>query len=63
MFFHALIDNAQTLAHLFDAYRPAVIAVAVATGWDIELELLISGVGLLLAEVPLEAAGAQTRAR
>ena len=60
---HALFDDAQALAHFLDAHHGAVVAVAMPASGNVEFELLVAGIGLLLAEVPLEAAGAQIGTR
>ena len=60
---HALFDDAQALPHLLHTDQCPVVAVAMGGGGNIEFELLVARIGLLLAEVPLEAAGAQVRAR
>ena len=60
---HALLDDAQALPHLLDADRRAVITIAVLARWDIELELFVARIGLPLAKVPFQAAGAKIRHR
>src|SRR5215475_1877559 len=56
---HALLDNPQALAHLLDAHRSAVVTVAHPPGRDVELELIISRVGLALTKVPFKSACTQ----
>ena len=51
---YALFDDAQALPHLLDMHRRAVIAIAVLAGWNVELKLFVSGVGLALAKIPFE---------
>src|SRR5690606_603776 len=58
----ALLDDAQALADLLGAHGAAVEAIAVLGDWDVELELLVARVWPRLAEVPVEARGAQVRA-
>src|SRR5665213_3812279 len=60
---HALFDDAQALTHLFNAHRGAVVAVPMPACGNVEFELLVTGIRLLLAEVPLESAGAQIGTR
>ena len=60
---HALLDDAQALAHLLDATTAAVVAVAMLAGGDVELELLVARIGPLLAKIPFEAARPQIRVR
>src|SRR5262245_32305055 len=57
-----LLDDPQALAHLGHADDGAVIAISAFGGGDVELELIVAGVGALLSEVPLESACAQARA-
>ncbi len=57
----ALADDAIRLAHLFDAHQIAVVAVAVDAHRDVELHPVIDFVGLLLAQIPLDAGAAQHR--
>src|SRR2546425_9568646 len=57
----ALPDDPQTLPHLLDPHDRARVAVAARGRGDVELELLVAGVGALLPKVPLEAAGPQVR--
>lgn len=54
-----LADDAEALAHFFNADEVAVVAVGVLAGRDVEIELVVGGVGLGLAEVPGEAGGAE----
>src|SRR5678816_4776206 len=60
---HALFDDAQALTHLFNAHNGAVVAVPLPASGNVEFELLVTGIRLLLAEVPLESAGAQIGTR
>src|SRR4029077_8253805 len=57
--FYALLDDAQALPHLLDTYRRAVIAIAVLGCWNVELKLVVSGVGLPLAKIPFRSTGAK----
>ncbi len=57
----ALLDDAVGLAHLLDAHQVAVVAVAVGADRDIEIELVVDLIGLLLAQVPLDAGTTQHR--
>src|SRR5262249_2523290 len=43
------------------AHQSAVVAIAMLAGGNIELEVLITGVRLLLAEIPLQTARSQVR--
>src|SRR5262249_4711442 len=54
-----LFDDAKTLAHFFHSYDGTVIAVAMNARRDIELEMLVTGIRLLLAEIPFHAAGSE----
>ena len=56
---YALLDDAQALPHLLDMHRRAVIAIAVLAGWNVELKLFVSGVGLALAKIPFKSASAK----
>ena len=58
---HALFDDAQALPHFLHTDHRAVVAVAMSGGGNIELELLVARIGLLLAKIPLETAGPQSR--
>src|SRR5208337_1188385 len=60
--FYALLDDPETLPHLLNAHRGARIAIARAGCGNVERKLLVAAVGLLLAEIPFQAAGAQIRA-
>ncbi|MNS94130.1 hypothetical protein D3C72_1283360 [compost metagenome] len=59
---HALLDDPVRLAHLFHAHQVARVAVAAVADGDVEVELVVHLVGLLLAQVPLDARAAQHRA-
>src|SRR5579883_369309 len=59
---NALLNDAKALAHFLNVDNGAVIAVAGAADGDVEFELIVAGVGLLLAEVPFEAGSAKVRA-
>src|SRR5215472_2931250 len=61
-FLDGLQANEARLSHLFHANHVPVIGVAFGTGGDFELVLVIGGVGLGLAHVPLYTAGAKDRA-
>src|SRR5665213_946117 len=58
---HTLFDDPQTLSHFLDAHHAAVVAVSMPARRDVEFELFITGIRLLLAKIPLEAAGPQVR--
>src|ERR1051326_1509204 len=58
-----LLDDPEALPHFFHADNGAVVAVAVDAGRDIEFELFVTGIRLLLTEIPLHAASAQVRTR
>ena len=60
---HALFDDAEALPHLLHAHHCPVVAVAMGGGRNIELELLVTGIRLLLAEVPFEAASPKSWVR
>ena len=51
------------MPHLGHAHQVPVVSVAVLTDWNLEVEVLVVGVGLRFAQVPLHAAGAQHWAR
>src|SRR5258708_11897959 len=55
----ALLDNAEALAHLRDVYGRAIVTVARAASRYIELELVVAGIGLFLAKIPIETAREQ----
>ena len=57
----ALPDDRDALAHLLHADEIAVVAVAVLADGDVEFHLVVSGIGLRLAQVPGGAGGAQHR--
>src|SRR5262245_6386227 len=57
-----LLDDPQALAHLGHADDGAVVTIAAFGRGNVELELIVAGIGALLTEVPLESAGAQARA-
>ena len=52
---HALQDDLGRLTHFLDTHQVAVVAVARHTHRDIEIHLVVHGVGLLLAQVPFHA--------
>src|SRR5580700_1789485 len=56
---NALLDDAKALPHLLDTDRRTIVAVAVFADWNIEFKLLVSGVGLSLAKVPIHSTGAK----
>src|SRR5579864_1340958 len=58
----ALPHDAQALAHLLDAHRRAVVAVAMSASRNLEFELFVAGIGSLLAVVPFKAAGPKSGA-
>ena len=60
--FDRLLDNAQRLPHLDHAHDVPVIGIAVFAGGNFKVEILIVGIGLRFAQVPLHAAGAKYRA-
>src|SRR5260370_6689656 len=55
----ALLDNPEALAHLLDVYGRTIVTVARAANRYIELELVVAGIGLFLAKIPIETARAQ----
>ena len=60
---HALLDDAQALPHLLDPHHRAIVAIAAFGRWNVELKLVVSGVRLPLAKIPIESAGAKVGAR
>ncbi len=56
---HALLDDAVGLAQLFDAHKVTVVAVAFHAQRDVEVDRVVLGVRLLLAQVPGDARAAQ----
>ena len=58
-----LFDDAVGLAHFFDTYQIAVVAVTGFTDRDIEIHAVINVVGLMLAQVPSDTRTTQHRAR
>src|SRR5262249_8741622 len=57
----ALLDDAQALSHLFYTYEGARIAIAGLRSGNVELKVFVAGIGLSLAEIPVESAGAKVR--
>src|SRR5882757_8896059 len=55
----ALLDNPEALAHLLDVYGRTIVTIPRAANRYIEFELVVAGVGLLLAKVPIQPARAQ----
>src|SRR6266567_1525508 len=55
----ALLDNPEALAHLLDVYGRTIVTVARAANRYIEFELVVAGIGLFPAKIPLESARAQ----
>src|SRR5690606_2981520 len=53
----ALTDDAKALSHLLHAYQRTVVAVAVGSYSNIEIELVISRIRLSFSEVPVVSAG------
>src|SRR5215475_9048952 len=58
---HALLNDAQTLAYLFNVDDGAIIAIAGGGNWYVEFKLVVASVRLLLAEVPCKARRAKVR--
>ena len=58
-----LLDDAQRLAHLFHAHQVAGVNIPISLGGDVELILLVAGVGLGFAQVMGHPRGAQRLAR
>ncbi|MOA20101.1 hypothetical protein D3C78_1405230 [compost metagenome] len=56
----ALVDDADALAHLFNADDATIIGVAVVRQRNFELEVLVAGIRTRLAQVEVETGGAQT---
>jgi len=56
-----LIDNPEALAHLFDTDPCPIVTVAPLRRGNIEIELLISGVGPLFPEIPIKTASSESR--
>src|ERR1700733_13553100 len=56
---HALIDDAEALPHLLNANHRAVVAIAAFSSWNVELKLIVSGVRLPFAKIPIEPASAK----
>ena len=57
-----LLDDPQALAHLLHAHEVAVVAVAHRPHGDVEVVLLVAGVGMVLAHVVGDPGAAQARA-
>src|SRR5258706_12389417 len=55
----ALLDNPEALAHLLDVHGRTIVTVARAANRYIEFELVVAGIGLFLAKIPIETARAQ----
>lgn len=55
----ALVDDADTLAHLLDTDHAAIIGIAVVGQRYFEFEVLVAGVGAGLAQVEIATGGAQ----
>ena len=58
----ALPDDAVGLTHLLDAHQVTVVAVAIDADRHVERHAIVNLVGLLLAQIPLDARAAQHRA-
>ena len=61
--FNDLADDAQGLAHFFNAHGKTVVAVSVFAYGDVEFVIFISQIGGEFAQVPLNAAGSQVGPR
>src|SRR5258708_11030253 len=57
-----LLNNAHRLPHLGHANQVSIVGVAVFSNRNVEVEILVIGVRLRLAQIPLHAAGAEYRA-
>ena len=57
--FHGLIHDPQRLAHFLDARQVTPVHIAFRAGRDLEIKLLVTRIGLLLADVPIDAGAAQ----
>src|SRR6185437_8280343 len=55
----ALLNDAKALPHLFNPHHRPVITISMLASRNVEVELLITGIWLLLAEIPSEAGRAQ----
>src|SRR5262245_210027 len=60
---YRLLHDAHALAHLGDAHHVAVVAIAVVTHRDLEVESVVDAVGVGSPHIVLDAAGTQDRAR
>src|SRR5260370_17198088 len=55
----ALLDNPEALAHLLDVYGRTIVTVAREANRYIEFELVLAGIGLFFAKIPIATARAQ----
>src|ERR1700730_15363515 len=58
----ALADDTGRLTQLLDAHQVAIVTIAVDPHRDVKIHAVVDFVGLLLAQVPLDAGAAQHRA-
>src|SRR5258708_16798472 len=57
----ALADDSGGLAQLLDAHQVAIVTIAVDAHRDVKIHQVVDFVGLLLAQIPLDAGAAQHR--
>ena len=49
---HTLLDDARGLAEFLDPHRVAVVTITIGPDRDVEVDLVVRGVWLLLAQIP-----------
>jgi len=57
----SLLDNANGLTHLLHSEQVTIISITVLTGDNIEVEILITPVGCIAAQIALDPTSAQHR--
>src|SRR4029077_1877184 len=62
-FAHGLADNFQTLAHFGHTHEVTCVAIGVGARGDLEIELLVAGIGEELAYIVGDAGRSQSGAR
>ena len=58
-----LPNDPKALAHLFDPHQRPGVTISGVGGRNIEIEVLVTSIGALFSEIPLETAGPQIRSR
>src|SRR3981081_4615678 len=55
----ALLDNPEALADLLDVYSRTIVTISRAANRYVKFELVVTGIGLFLAKIPIETARTQ----